>query len=99
MPGLIWFFRVISFPLGLACIFVSLDMLYVWGFDRGPPRRSRRPGPSSSRYPGSKVYRARPRVPGKYRGSSYRGRMQGTRPHADAWVWWEWQIRRPRPTP
>lgn len=61
MPVLTWFFRFISCPLGLACFFVSFDMLYVWGLE-GRSSRRRPPRPSASRRSSSPgAYRASPR--------------------------------------
>jgi len=90
---MIWFFRIISFPLGLACIFVSLDMLYVWGFDSAPPKRIRRPVPPPPRRGGA--YRPGSQMSGRRSRSSHWARKRGIRPYPDAWVWWEWEIRHP----
>ena len=93
MLTLIWFFRMVSFPLGLACIFVSLDMLYVWGLDGRRPRRRRYPRPPRPPRQGGPVgYRTGARPPGRY---TERPIAPDTRPHPNAWVWWEWKVRRP----
>ena len=94
MLALTWFFRIISLLLGIPCIFVSLDLLYVWGVEDHPrrsrgyslPPRPSRPGSTVSRPPGAhppiKVFK--PLVG-----------QRGIRPSPDTWVWWEWPIRRP----
>lgn len=95
MIALVWFFRLVSFPLGLACLFVSLDMLYVWGLD-GRTSRRRAPKPTAGRRPPGSVPGRIPQQ-GHSRPSRipYRGREQGVRPHPDTWIWWEWRVRRP----
>ncbi len=96
MPILIWFFRIALIPFGLACVFVSLDTLYVWGLSGRRPRRggvvrhtptSRLPAPLPP-HPTPPI--ARPYAPGRSLAHE-----PGVRPRPDAWFWWEWKIRRP----
>jgi hypothetical protein len=77
---LIWFFRLVALPFGLACAFVALDMLHMWGLGSSRPRRT---------FPrGSRTSTATTRV-------GYVGGKLGGRPHDRAWVWWKWEIRHP----
>jgi len=81
MLALIWFFRISALPLGLACVFVALDMLHVWGVGRG---RSK----TGTVQPG---YHA----PSAGLRAGYVGGKPGGRPGGRAWIWWQWEIRHP----
>lgn len=78
--ALVWFLRIVLFPLGIACFFVALDMLHVWGIDTRPRERLLKPSVKAYRRPLTAPYALRSGSP---------------RPHPNAWVWWEWRIRRP----
>lgn len=83
MDILIWFLRLFTIPFGAVCMFVSLDMLYIWGIE-GPAKRKQ------------DQHRPLGNMPGSQNNLSFlRKRQNATRPHPNTWVWWEWQIRRP----
>lgn len=78
---LIWFFRIIALPLGLACVFVALDMLHMWGLGRGQSKSGTIP-------PGYHAPMGSSRA-------GYVGGKPGGRPGGRAWIWWQWEIRHP----
>ena len=82
MQIFIWLFRLILIPFGLSCIFVSLDMLYIWGVEAKKSHRSYIPKPTDRRV-------------GSYRSKFLTHRKKGFRPSPDTWIWWDGRMRRP----
>lgn len=84
MSILIWCLRLFSIPFGVICVFVSLDLLYIWGIE-GSTRRKK-----------DNKHRPLGNMPGHQNNLNFLSRnRRATRPHPDTWIWWEWPIRRP----
>jgi hypothetical protein len=90
MDILIWFLRFFSILLGLACMFVSIDMLYIWGLE-GPVHRAQS-GPRQ--VSGHMNHLSAPHQHNLMR-DPVGGRKPGMRPSHNTWIWLEWQLRRP----